>query len=275
MLRRTPLAIARLEEVRQAQMTVAAAQESEQIAGGWMSYGGAGSWMNQAVALGLAGPVDPTDVDRLIDFYVSRGIEPKIELCPFAHPTLVRSLSEKGFRIREFENIMARAQKKREDLTALHPHGWPNELEIVEVDATSPDQVETFIDVSTSGFRPAGTPVTPALHMATKSYMSQPRCYSYLAVVGGVPVGGSGLDIGDGIGCLMGTSVLPDWRRRGIQAALMIHRLEVLRRHGIQLACIHSLPGIPTERNATRLGFSMAYTKAIMVRPGKGLAQSP
>lgn len=240
-----------------------------------MSYGGPGSWMNQAVALGLAGPVDPAEVDRLIEFYVSRGIEPKIELCPFAHTTLVKALAEKGFRIREFENIMARAQKKREDLAALHPHGRPERLEIVEVDTSSPEQVETFIDVSTSGFRPAGAPVTPALHLATKNYMSQARCKSFLAMMAGEPVGGSGLDIGEGIGCLMGTSVLPDWRRQGIQAALMVHRLEVLRRHEIQLACIHSLPGIPTERNATRLGFAMAYTKAIMVRPGKGLAQSP
>lgn len=33
-------------------------------------------------------------------------------------------------------------------------------------------------------------------------------------------------------------------------------------------------PGIPTERNALRLGFHVAYTKAILVQPGEGLARS-
>lgn len=256
-------------------MTVEAALQSEPIAGGWMSYGGKGSWMNQAVGLGLSGPVEASEVDRLIAFYVSREIEPKIELCPFADHSLVTALSERGFRIREFENVMARSQKKDEDLKALHPYGWPDDLEIVQVDTTDDEQLETFIDVSTSGFRPEGSPVSSYLRQSTLGYVTRPRCLSYLAVVDGRTAAGSGLDVGTKIGCLMGTSVLPPFRQRGIQAALIIHRLEVLRECGITLACIHSLPGIPTERNATRLGFSMAYTKAIMVKPGKGLTPSP
>jgi len=256
-------------------MTVEAALESEAIAGGWMSYGGKGSWMNQAVGLGLSGPVPESEVDRLIDFYASRGIEPKIELCPFADHSLVAALSDRGFRIREFENVMARAQKKDEDLRALHPYGWPQGLEIRQVDTSDTDQLEIFVDVSTSGFRPEGAPVSSILRQSTLAYVTRTRCLSYVAMMDGVAAGGSGLDVGEKIGCLMGTSVLSAWRKKGIQAALIIHRLEVLRARGIQLACIHSLPGIPTERNATRLGFSMAYTKAIMVKPGKGLEPSP
>ncbi len=256
-------------------MTVEAALESEPIAGGWMSYGGRDSWMNQAVGLGLSGPVEPGEVDRLIDFYTSRGIEPKVELCPFADHSLVTALSDHGFRIREFENVMARTQKKDEDLRALLPHGWPEGLEILPVDVLDEDQLEIFIDVSTSGFRPVGSPVSSSLRQSTLGYVTRPRCLSFLAMMDGRPAAGSGLDIGAKVGCLMGTSVLPDWRGIGIQAALIIHRLNVLRQRGILLACIHSLPGIPTERNATRLGFSMAYTKAIMVKPGKGLASSP
>jgi GNAT superfamily N-acetyltransferase len=256
-------------------MMSATAQVSEPIAGGWMSFGGTGSWMNQAVGLGLNGAVRDRDVERLITFYASRGIEPKIELCPFAHATLVQSLAKHGFRIREFENVMARGLKKREDLLSLHPHGWPEEFAIVPVDTSDEQQLETFIDVSTSGFRSAGSAVSPALYQATRDYALLDRSLSFLAMIDGNPVGGAGLDVGEGTGCLIGTSVLPEWRRRGIQAALIIHRLEELRQRGILLACIHSLPGIPTERNATRLGFTMAYTKAIMVRPQKGLTPSP
>jgi GNAT superfamily N-acetyltransferase len=91
----------------------------------------------------------------------------------------------------------------------------------------------------------------------------------------GKVVGGSSIDIGNNIASLMGTSVLPSWRRRGIQTALIRHRLHFAAAKGVDLVTIHSHPGIPTERNATRLGFKLAYVKAIMVRPGEGLTPSP
>lgn len=34
-------------------------------------------------------------------------------------------------------------------------------------------------------------------------------------------------------------------------------------------------PGIATERNAVRLGFFLAYCKAIMFLPGEGLEPAP
>ncbi len=92
------------------------------------------------------------------------------------------------------------------------------------------------------------------------------RSDSFLATIQGEAAGGSGMESAPPVACLFGTSVLPRFRRRGIQAALILKRVERARERGCELAVIHSKPGIPTERNAARVGFFMAYTKVVMVQ---------
>ena len=74
---------------------------------------------------------------------------------------------------------------------------------------------------------------------------------------------------------LFGASVLPAFRRRGIQQALISARLQTALSLGADLASITSHPGIPTERNAARLGFQLAYVRAVMVKRGPELVPSP
>lgn len=70
---------------------------------------------------------------------------------------------------------------------------------------------------------------------------------------------------------LFGLSVLPEYRKRGIQQAMIGERLRIARQEGAHFATISARPGVATERNARRMGFEVAYTKAIVVRPGAGL----
>jgi GNAT superfamily N-acetyltransferase len=74
---------------------------------------------------------------------------------------------------------------------------------------------------------------------------------------------------------LFGTSVLPAFRRRGIQQALIAARLGRALSLRADLASITSHPGIPTERNAARLGFQLAFVRSVLVKRGPGLVPSP
>ena len=271
----TPVEIARLEEARQAAGTADVAAEAVPIAGGSMCFSGPGSWSNQAAGLGLDGPVSGEDLDRLVDFYVSRGTEPRIEVCPFVDSTLVRGLAERGFELREFENVLAREIGPDEDLQAIHPRGWPAGLEIREVDGADEAAVATFVDVSTSGFRPAGQPVDARLDAIMRRMFELSRVRAFLAELDGVAAGGGAMESGTNVAALFGTSVLPAFRRRGLQVALMLRRLEAVREAGCSLATIGSRPGVPTERNAGRIGFSVAYSKVVLAMPGEGLEPSP
>ncbi len=267
--------IARLEEARQARGTAEIAAVSEPIAGGSMCFGGPGSWDNQACGLALDGPISDAELDRLVAFYTERGVEPKVEVCPYADPSLWIGLSRRGFELREFEGVLFRELDPAEDLRALLPHGWPRGLELTAVDADDDEQLRTYVQVSSSGFRGPDEPLSDVLFELSRRGVQHPRCDSFLAVVEGQVAGAGGMETTANIACLFGTSVLPAFRRRGIQAALIARRLEQARTRGCHLVTIHTRPGIATERNARRLGFQLAYVKAVMALSGPGLVASP
>lgn len=271
----TPHAIAIQEEGRQARTLAELAVVAEPVGGGWMCFERKGAWCNQAAGLGLEGPVSGEELDRLVEFYVSRGVEPRLELCPFVHESLVRGLAQRGFVLRDFENVLVRELSADEDLRAALPRGWPAGLELELIDPTDQGRVITFVDVASCGFGKNGGPVPETLIEICRRLTTRPGIYSFLALVDGEPAGGGQLGVSDEAASLFGTSVVPEFRRRGVQAALIVRRLEQARDVGCELVTIHSRPGIATERNSARLGFYLAYTKVIMAMPGEGLATSP
>jgi GNAT superfamily N-acetyltransferase len=97
---------------------------------------------------------------------------------------------------------------------------------------------------------------------------------TFLARIDGELAAAGSLSAGSQVASLMGVSTAPTFRGRGIQQALIVARLAAARERGCVLTTIGSRPGMSTERNAIRLGFRVAYTKVIVVRPGVGLAVS-
>ncbi len=271
----SPFEIARVEERRQGRGIAEIADEAREFAGGWMCFGGRGSWTNQAAGAGLSGPVSDAELDDFVAWYVERGVEPTIEVASMAHATLLDGLAARGFILREFENVLARELPPGEDLPAALPHGWPDGLEVVRVDPADAEQVEAYVEHSTVGFRPTDQPITNVLARSVRRTVAHARCDCFLALVDGAPVGGGAVETAGEAASLFGTSVHPDHRRRGIQAALITRRLETARDRGARVVCIHSQPGIPTERNAARLGFALAYAKAKLAMPGEDLEASP
>lgn len=66
------------------------------------------------------------------------------------------------------------------------------------------------------------------------------------------------------ISCFFGALVLPAFRGRSIQQALIAARLQACADAACELACIDGSPGAGTQRNATRMGFPLADTKLLM-----------
>ena len=269
----SPAEIAVLEESRQAALLAEVAPLVRPFAGGVMGFHEPGSWQNQACGVGLEGPVSEDEIDGFVEFYTSRGVEPRVEVSPFAHDSLVAGLAARQFVIREFENVLARELLPGDELESAMPHGWPPGLEISLLDRGDASAVERVAEVSLRGFYPEGE-IPPAMLEASRATLRLPSTVSYAATIDGELVAAGSVYLGERVASLMGVSTLPAFRRRGIQQALMIRRLAAAREHGCVLATIGSRPGIPTERNAMRVGFRMAYTKVILVRPSDGLAAS-
>jgi hypothetical protein len=80
----------------------------ERIAGGYAVYCGANSPVTQAAALGLHGPVARAEFDRLEEFNFTRSEPARLETCPMADASLFEIYGERGYRVTEFSNVMAR-----------------------------------------------------------------------------------------------------------------------------------------------------------------------
>ena len=269
------LATARRLEATQAEVVRALADEAEPVAGGWMAANGTGSYLNKAVGLGFEVEPSEEDLVRIERFFASRGIEPRVELTQFAPLVFLRRLAERGFVLQEFENTLVLPLAGLGDPRLLLPGGWPEAVRIERVDPSDERQVDTFVRTSGSGFIPEGDPFPEEFLRTGARAARAPEHDSYLGYVGDEVAGAGGCGTRGRSTSLFGTSVLPRFRRRGIQQALMAVRLERALALGSDLADITSHPGIPTERNAGRLGFRLVYVRAVLVRRGPGLVPSP
>lgn len=265
--------IAALEERRQAQMLAAVAPLVRPFAGGVMGFHEPGSWQNQACGVGLDGPVSDDDIDAMVEFYVSRGVEPRVELSPFADASLIAGLAARKFVVREFEHVLARELPAGEDLEALLPFGRPAGIELTLVDKSDADALDRAAQATLRGFFPDGELPKPMFD-ACRMTLAFDSTLTYFAHVDGVLAAAGSLSRATKVASLMGVSTLPEFRRRGIQQVLIAARLALAREHGCVLVTIGSRPGLSTERNAIRMGFRVAYTKVIVVQPGEGLATS-
>ncbi len=276
--------------------------------GGVALRGKPGSWINYAVGFGLGpdgtpapaavsareaaemgpSPVSREELARVIGWYESAGIEPRFEVSPLADVRVFRDLADLGCCVRDFTNVMFR------ELSPHHPacpvFEPPAELRIRPIDPGDDAQVRAYSTVAISGFKPQGVLPTEDEYalsarvvrgprtLALGAYMPDGRSSGTERIVGAGALLLTGPDDGTAFarlgGCvsLMGLSVHPGFRGRGIQQAMMAARMNAAVERGCRVATIGSRPGAATERNAIRMGFQLAYTKLILTRPGPGLA---
>jgi len=263
----TPQQLAQLEEHRIAEAVADVALASIRLeGGGTVCWGGDGSWMNEGRGLAMRGEAPPGEVDRAIGFLRERGARVRFDVCPYAHPSLLERLGERGLVALGFETVLYREL----DPLDLGPPVAEAGIQVRPVDGE--EDVAAFVEGVGRWFSPAGE-LREVDAWAMRRVLAHPRVEGFLVQIDGRMVGGGALEMGQpesGLAVLMMTSVDPAWRRRGVQNALMVHRLRRARELGACVAAVGSDPSIATGRNAMRLGFRVAYTKVSIGEPAVG-----
>ena len=230
------------------------------VAGGCAVYAGPASPLTQAVGLGLAGAVGEQEMERLEDFFRSRGAPATIELCPLADASLNKHLAARGY------HLDGLTDKLFLPLTRDARLAPPTPDDEIHIRQAAPEEAELWAQTVAGGFsEDEGEPARPLLDIfRVRAQMREGICF--LAELCGQTAAGGFLRIDAGTATLSGTSVLRRARRRGLQTALLRARLAYAAEVGCDLATVMARPGTTSHHNAERLGFRVAYTRAQMRR---------
>jgi GNAT superfamily N-acetyltransferase len=223
-----------------------------EVAGGAAIFAGRGSPLSQAV--GLTGPFADRDLDRIEEVL---GRPAQIELTPFAAPALPRLLASRGYRVAEWQLMLARP------LETELPDGPPD----VEVRPIVPGERKRWARIVMASFAESNdTDPDAADELAGDTAITE-GSICLLALVRGEPAGGASVGIAPNrASTLSGAGVLPRFRGLGVQRALIAARLRTARDAGCDVAGSSTRPATVSQKNLERLGFRILYPKVVLVR---------
>jgi len=233
-----------------------------EIGGGVAAFTGQafGRKLNHVTGLGMDGPVDEEALAHLEAAYAGRGLPTEIDLCPHADPRVLGLLARRGYAVNAFSNTYARTLEGVSERPATG-------IEIVQ----GPAARALFVEASIEGFS-LQAQQRPRELLAALARIAHARDDTalFVARVDGRVAGSAGLSVmatpRGRVGELYIASTLPQFRGRGVQAALLQARLAAARDAGCALVFVGARPANTSARNVERAGFGLAFTKATFAR---------
>lgn len=249
------LALARRMEAADAENIVAWACACDggvalPVAGGYAVFAGVDSPGTHAVGIGMNGPVTGEEFDQLEEVFKSRGTASVIDLCPMVDPSVVDHIQKRGYRVLEFNNVLARAIAGSESFSSD-----------VSVEP-APDPIEWTLIVARGFAERDDVPEDYLRVLSSASAMGE----TLLAKIDGESVGGAAMGIRSGVAALYGDSTLVEARGRGVQRALIEARVARASAAGCDLAMASVVPGTASHRNYERAGFQLIYMRVNLIR---------
>ena len=235
-----------------ARMNADSIATAESFAGGWAIFAGPDSPLTQAFALGLDGPVGEDEIERMEDFFHSRGAAADVELCPYADPSIVQIFKDRNYTLLEFSNVLVRK------LTPDDMHIDSNSEVVIR--RPEPHEIRLLAETVGRGFFETGD-LPPMMIDMFDTFFNSSAGAAFLAEVDGTAAGGGVVIMHEGIASLGGASTLPEFRNRGIQTALLRARLAFAVSAGCEIAMVTTMPGTISQRNVERQEFRVVYTR--------------
>jgi GNAT superfamily N-acetyltransferase len=232
----------------------------EPICGGHMIFAGLNSPIGRTVGMGFDGSATAADLDRMEQFYRAHGAPSQIDVCPLTDPSLSEMLKQRGYVMTELNNVLFRRIDKDKEEPVSAPAG-------ATIRQGRAEEANAFSAIVVRSFFPNGDAPEGFAEMIAPIYQAE-GAILFTAEVDGAPVAcAAGLIIPEHrIVALFGAGTLPDFRRRGLQTALLRRRMEAARKAGCEYAVIVTQGGTTSMRNAERLGFHVAYSKATLMK---------
>ena len=251
------------------------------LAGGLVVYAAPGSPMNKGIGIAITEPLEEAPLAAVEEEWRDRNEPMRIELSALAKPEAATLLTARGYRLIGFENQLGCAladgdcphircsvgtvpgsglrtpapggnhrrdscRVRREALARCHgrrlcarrtprrPHTRSSRARCWTTSSPRSDARADFDVMSRGSMDKSPAPRACGSMGTSLSLLARPR--------------------------------LPAFRRCGVQTALLRHRLLEARERGCTLAVVTTQPGSTSQANVQRRGFTVLYTRAILVR---------
>lgn len=235
------------------------------IAGGFATYAGQDSPFNKVSGLGFGVMPSESELEAVEQAFATREAPVQFEISILGDSELGGLLTDRGYRLVSFENVLGHALDTQPADSPLPPG--------IEV-RRGEDRARAWLDIVIEG---AAHPDTEGLAQheefpregieQAEVAMADAGMRLYLAMRDGVVAGGAGLRITNGLAQMTGAATAPEHRRHGVHTALLGARLRDASAQGCDVAVVTTQPGSPSHRNTQKMGFDLLYTRAILVRP--------
>jgi GNAT superfamily N-acetyltransferase len=229
----------------------------ERIAGGVAAWAGHDFPLTHALAAGMNGPVTDEEMERLEEFYRSRGTPCAIDLCPHTDWNVLAYIGVAPYQIYEFNNILARRLSSEDSLPASP---LPYELR-----ACGQEVMDAWSYTLAAGFLSQAEPPASFLDVG-RTIFAASGVQPWAAWQEATLAAGGALTAIDGVGVLFADATLVSFRGRGMQRALIRARLAEAIRRGCDLAMASVIPGSTSQHNYEQAGFQVMYTRTNIVR---------
>src|SRR5690242_8409803 len=194
------------------------------IAGGLASFADDDSPYNKVVGVGFDGVPTAAELDEVERAYAAVDAPVQVELPHLADPDIAAVLSDRGYRLESFENVLGLALADHYDVVV--PDG-------IEIRPSGDDEFEVWLELMADAVAAPDTQGVPwREEFPRQTYLDAERDAAsadiarYVAIRGGVIAGGAGLrTTAEGIAQFAGAATAPAHRRHGIQSALLSTRL--------------------------------------------------
>lgn len=234
------------------------------LGGGLAACTEPGSPLNKVAGLGFA-PCDEHELAAVEAEHDRRDQPLQVELSTLGEPAVATLLTGRGFRLVGVENVLGQALPP----SAAFPMPFRGDVAIEPC-----TDLAAWLDVMVTGF---GTPDTQGvvshesfdravLERVIGDFAAAAGVMLFLARIAGTAAGAAAMRVHDGVAQLCGAATLPPFRRRGVQTALLQHRLATALARGAELCVMTTQPGSKSMQNACRQGFALLYARNVLVR---------
>jgi GNAT superfamily N-acetyltransferase len=235
--------------------------ETLAVAGGQLVLCGPGLYVNRAIAAGIAEPLRDADVGLIIDRSAAVGVPASVEVTPATHAGSIAQLESHGF-----------VHDAGSDVTSLvRPLDHvPDQLsrEGITVVSVAERSLREWQDTSALGWGHVTDEARRAADVfaAAASAVDGDGMLIAIDASDGRALGVASMTLCDEVATLGGMSTVPAERGRGVQAALILHRLALAKAAGCTIAASTAVVGGASERNVQRFGFRATHVKQTWVR---------